>query len=168
MENEINNIESLAIAERSPDLIANFVEGFAAGWFMAVKESFKMELNIEYTERKKDKISYFEWTQGPYFKFSEGQVIYDSKSAYTCWENALKNVNLACQIISAKQNIPFKYKNEETGKTEFRVIEGYVQFQLFRPDDARNKLVPYAEHTLSQNDFVEFLKTGEIKGEVCL
>jgi hypothetical protein len=93
-------------------------------------------------------------------------VFYDVKEGYTCWQNALKNVNHACQITAARPNTPFKYENELTGKTEYRVLEGYVQFSLFRPDDARSKLSPYAEYTLSQNDFVTFLKTGEIRGEI--
>jgi len=151
--------------KRSTELIANFVEGYATDWCFAIKECFKMELNIEFTERKKDKVSYYEWTQGPYFCFSEGQVFYDVKEGYTCWQDALKKVNFACQIKVAKSNTPLKYDNGITGKTEFRVLEGYVQFSLYRPDEARTKLVPYAEHTLSQNDFVTFLKTGEIKGK---
>ena len=162
MDNEKINIESLVKAEKTTDLIAEFVEGFADGWYMAVKESFKMELNIEYTERKKDKVSYYEWTQGPYYKFSEGQIIYDSKIAYVCWDDALTYVNLACQIISSKSNIPIKYKNEETDKTEFKVIEGYVEFLLFKPDDERTKLVPFVCYNLSQNNFVNFLKTGQL------
>jgi hypothetical protein len=152
-------------AKRSTELIANFVEGYAANWNFAIKECFKMELNIEFTERKKDTVAYYEWTQGPYFCFSEGQVFYDGKEGYTCWQDALEKVNLACQIKAAKPNIPLKLDNELTGKTEFRVLEGYVQFSLYRLDEARTKLVPYVEYTISQNDFVTFLKTGEIRGE---
>lgn len=148
--------------ERSANLIANFVDGFADGWHMALKESFKTELDIKFTERKKDKLSYYEWTQGPYFRFSEGQIIYDVKDGYVCWQDALKKVNLACQIISSKDNIPIKVDNEVTGKPEFRVLAGYVQFVLFRPDEERTKLFPYVGYNLSQNDFVCFLKTGTL------
>src|SRR5690349_8992526 len=100
---------------RSTDLIANFTDGFADGWHMALKESFKMELDIKLTLRKKNKISYIEWTQGPYYCFSEGQLIYDTREAYTCWKDALKNVNVACQVFAAKPNIPIKIDNEITG-----------------------------------------------------
>jgi hypothetical protein len=149
-------------AKRSSELIADFVEGFADGWYMAIKENFKMELNIEFTERKKDKISYYEWTQGPYYCFTEGQLIYDSKDAYVCWQDALKKVNLACQIVAAKPNIPMKLDNEVTGKSIYRVLEGYVQFVLFKPDEERSKLVPYVCYNRSQCDFVNFLKTGKL------
>jgi hypothetical protein len=152
----------IALNKRSVDLQATFIDGFADGWYMALKDSFKMELDIELTERKKNKTSYYEWTQGPYFCFSEGQIIYDVKEGYSCWQDALQKVNLACQVIVAKPNLPLKSKNTDTDKTEFRIIEGYVQFLLFKPDDARTKLVPFVGYNLSQNNFVNFLKTGEL------
>ncbi|MFZ2949250.1 MAG: hypothetical protein WA003_07165 [Desulfuromonadaceae bacterium] len=148
--------------KRSTDLIATFIEGFADGWFMSLKESFKMELDIKITERKKDRISYYEWTQGPYFCFSEGQIIYDVKEGYMCWQEALKKVNLACQIVAAKDSIPIKVDNEITGKPEFRVLEGYVCFVLLKPNEGRTKLIPYVGYHFSQNDFVNFLKTGKL------
>jgi hypothetical protein len=159
MENKPLDMES---TKRSTMLQADFVDGFADGWYMAVKESFKMELDLKLTERKKNKIVYYEWTQGPYYCFSEGQLIYDVRDAYTCWQDALKKVNLACQIVAAKPNIPIKIENEVTGKAEFKVLEGYVLCVLSRPDDGRTKLVPYVGYKLSQNDFVNFLKTGKL------
>jgi len=159
MDNESQNIESL---KRSTVLKAYFPDGFAHGWYMAIKESFRMELDIKLSERKKNKISYYEWTQGPYFCFSEGQLIYDSREAYSCWNNALNKTNLACQVVAAKPNIPIKIDNAITGKPEYRVLDGYVQFLLFRPDNGRTKLVPYVGYQLSQNRFVNFLKTGKL------
>lgn len=149
-------------AKRSTDLNACFIDGFADNWYMALKESFKMELDIKLTERKKNKVAYHEWTQGPYYCFSEGQLIYDSRAAYTCWQDALAKVNLACQIVAAKPNIPIKTDNTVTGKPEFRVLEGYVQFILFKPDAERTKLVPYVGYELSQANFINFLKTGQL------
>jgi hypothetical protein len=162
MENRPIETSKSKRAKRSTELIADFTDGYAVGWYMAIKDSFKKELNIEFTERKKAKVSYYEWTQGPYYCFSEGQVFYDVKEGYTCWQFALKKVNIACQIIAAKSNTPLKYDNEISGKTEYMVIVGYVQFKLFKPDEERTKLDPYAEHILSQNDFVCFLKTGKL------
>ncbi|KAA0893556.1 hypothetical protein [Oryzomonas rubra] len=150
-------------AERSRNLIANFIEGFADGWYMALQDSFKVELDIKLTERKKDKISYYEWIQGPYYCFSEGQLIYDAREAYTHWQNGLKKINLACQIVAAKPNIPIKIVNEVTDKTEYRVLDGYVKFLLFKPDEGHTRLVPYVGYNFSQNDFVNFLKTGELE-----
>jgi len=151
-----------ASTKRSTELIASFIDGFADGWFMALKESFKMELDIKLTERKKNKVSYNEWTQGPYYCFSEGQLIYDTRGAYTCWQDALKSVNIACQIVAAQPNIPTKIDNKFTGKPEYRVLDGYVRFLLFRPDDGRTKFFPYVGYSFSQDDFVCFLKTGKL------
>lgn len=158
MKNEKREISS---TKRSTDLNANFKGGFADGWHMALKESFRMELDIKLTERKKNKISYYEWTQGPYYCFSEGQMIYDTREAYTSWRDALNKVGLACQIVAAKPNIPIKVDNEVTGRPEYRVVDGYVQFLLFKPDQGCAKLEPYVGYNLSQNEFVNFLKTGE-------
>lgn len=151
-----------ASTKRSADVNANFIDGFTDGWHMALKDSFKMELDIKLTERKKNKISYYEWTQGPYYCFSEGQLIYDVREAYTLWKDALDKVNLACQIVAAKPNIPVKADNDVTGKPEYKVLGGYVRFILLKPDEGRTKLVPYVGYNLSQNDFVDFLKTGKL------
>lgn len=157
-----NNLLEIASTKRSANLNANFIDGFAIGWYMALKDSFKMELDIKLTERKKNKMSYHEWTQGPYYCFSEGQLFYDTREAYTCWQDALKKVNLACQIVAAKPNISIKIDNEVTGKPEYKIIEGNVQFLLFKPDEGRTKLIPHVGFSFSQNDFVNFLKNGKL------
>lgn len=162
MGNELMGVVSTKRPKRSIDLVATFSEGFADGWFMALKESFKMELDIKFTERKKDRVSYYEWTQGPYFCFSEGQIVYDVKEGYTCWQEALEKVNLACQIVEAKKNIPIKIENEVTGKPEYGIMEGYVRFVLLKPDEGRKRLLPFVGYQLSQSNFVGFLKTGKL------
>jgi hypothetical protein len=130
---------------------------------MSLKDSFRLELDIKLTERKKNKISYFEWTQGPYYCFSEGQIIYDVKEGYAnCWNDSLKYVNLACQVVTGKPNIPIKIENAVTGKPEYRVLEGSVKIVIFRPNEERTKLVPFVGYHLSQNNFVRFLKTGKL------
>lgn len=154
------NIINTSQTKRSSKIIANFIDGFADGWYMALKDSFKMELDIKLTERKKNKISYYEWTQGPYYCFSEGQVIYDTRQTDTCWQEALKEIKIACQIVEAKPNIPIKIENKIKGKPEYRVLNGYVKFVLLKPDEQHTKLVPHACYNVSQNDFVNFLKTG--------
>ena len=159
MENK--NTET-ATTKRSADLNVGFIDGFTDGWHMALKESFRMELDIKLTERKKNRISYLEWTQGPYYCFSEGQLFYDAKDAYTCWQDALNKINLACQIVEAKPNIPVKIDNAISGKSEYRVFEGYVKFLLFKPNEERAQLISYVGYRLSQNDFLSFLKTGEL------
>jgi hypothetical protein len=156
-------MKTIVSSGRSSELIAKFDNGFAVGWYMAVRECFKEELDIKLTDRKKEKISYREWTQGPYFCFSEGQILYDSTQAYSNWQNALANINTACQIVEAKPNMPDKFVNEITGKNNFRISEGYVKFVLFKPNAERNKLARVAEYHMTQTQFVKFLQFGELE-----
>ncbi len=37
--------------KRSTELIANFINGYASGWYMAVRESFHPQLDIKHTAR---------------------------------------------------------------------------------------------------------------------
>jgi hypothetical protein len=144
--------------KRTPHLIADFENGFAKGWYMAVKESFKNELDIKYLSRKDS----FEWTQGPYYCFSQGQTFYDTKLAYSDWESAISNTTKACQILEAKPNLPIKLYNESINKYVIDVKEGYVRFVILKINEARSKLTEFACYEMSQNEFVTFLKTGEL------
>jgi hypothetical protein len=88
---------------------------------MAVKECYRNELDIKYTERKKNKQSFFEWNQGPYFSFDEGHTFYDTPNGYEKWEMALKVINIACKIDAATPTIYDKNKiTPEFSTDEFR------------------------------------------------
>jgi hypothetical protein len=136
---------------RHTNLIASFVKGYADGWFMAVKECYRSELDIKFTERKKNKQSYWEWTQGPYLSFAEGHLFYDTPKAYEKWEQALKAIKIACQVTSATPTILGKNKN---------LVDGTVTFTLYNPDKEHTSLIAVKEYELSQKEFVNFLKTG--------
>jgi hypothetical protein len=136
---------------RHTNLIANFVDGYVDGWFMAVKECYRNQLDIKLTERTKNKQSYLEWTQGPYFSFAEGHLFYDTPKAYKKWEQALKVIKEACKITSATPTILDRNKN---------LVEGTVTFTLYKPDKKSNSLIAVKEHKLSQKEFVNFLKIG--------
>jgi hypothetical protein len=139
--------------KRTTHLIADFVDGYAEGWFMAVKDCYRNQLDIKFTERKKNKKSSFEWTQGPYFSFAEGHLFYDTPKAYKKWEQALKVIKKACEITSATPTILDRNKN---------LVEGTVTFTLYKPDKKSNSLIAVKEYKLSQKEFVNFLKTGEL------
>jgi hypothetical protein len=138
---------------RHTNLIANFINGYADGWFMAVKECYRNELDIKLTERKKNKQSYFEWTQGPYLSFAEGHLFYDTPKSYRKWGQALKAIKIACQITSATPTI--------LGKNKI-LVEGTVTFTIYKPDKEFTSLIAGKEYKLSQREFVNFLKTGEL------
>lgn len=137
--------------KRHTNLIANFVDSYAEGWYMAVKECFRNELDIKFTERKKHKQSFFEWTQGPYFSFAEGHMFYDTPKAYKKWEKAIKAIKIACKIIAATPTVLDKNK---------KLIEGAVVFTIYKPDANLTHLKAVKDYKLSQTEFVNFLKTG--------
>jgi hypothetical protein len=142
--------------KRETNLIADFINGYANGWFMAVKECYRNELDIKYSERKKDKQSFFEWTQGPYLSFAEGHLFYDTPKAYEKgkkWGQAIKAIKIACKITSAKPTILDKNKN---------LVEGTVNFAIYKPDKECESLIAVRDYKVSQREFVDFLKTGQL------
>jgi hypothetical protein len=50
--------------KRDTVLIANFEDGFAKDWKMAVPEAFKESLDILFTDRKVKGVARKTWTQG--------------------------------------------------------------------------------------------------------
>ncbi len=141
----------MEIVKRHTNLVANFVDGYADGWYMAVKECYRNELDIKYTERKRNKQSFWEWTQGPYFSFAEGHLFYDTPKAYGKWEDAIKYIKIACQITSATPTILDRNKN---------FVEGIVNLTIYKPDEKLTSLKAVKNYKLSQTEFVNFLKTG--------
>ena len=139
--------------KRKTHLIADFVKGYAEGWFMAVKECYRNQLDIKFTERKKNKQSYLEWTQGPYFSFAEGHLFYDTPKAYRKWGQALKVIKKACKITSSTPTILDKNKN---------LVEGTVNFTMYKPDRKATSLIAIQDYKVSQREFVDFLKTGQL------
>lgn len=145
---------------RTDELLASFVDGYAEGWFMAVGEQFRNELDIKYTKRVVNKVDYYKWTQGPYFCFAEGQVFYDSPYGYGIWSEALKKIKMACKIVEAKPNT---LSADELIDSKRTINKGYVKFNLYEPNIERTFLTTIKECELSQDDFVFFLQTGKTK-----
>ena len=113
------------------------------------KNVIAIELDIKLTERKKNKQSYLEWTQGPYFSFAEGHLFYDTPKAYKKWEQALKVIKKACKITSATPTILDRNKN---------LVEGTVNFTIYKPDKKLHSLIAVKEYKVSQREFVELLE----------
>jgi hypothetical protein len=147
-------------SKRSHALIANFVDGFALGWTMAVPESFKEALDIKLTPRilagKKEMI----WTQGPIYNFHEGDTFYDTKLAYKKWREALKHFKLCVQVHSVSSS---GYVTDET-KTDGLVVKyGSLIFKVYRPDEEKTAVKECEVIECVQDDFVTFLQTGIIR-----
>lgn len=213
------------IIDRTDDLIATFVDGYAQGWSFAVGECFKDQLDIKLTPRmddmidehgekveveKKDRdgkiiynedgtpkmkakrISVMEWTQGQYFCFSEGHIIYDTPKAYLQWDKALEHIQIQCEVLrSVANNIDDKYANKwsklkkrkdgnwwaiirdsdpleytRIGESLKDYIHGSVTFKLSKPNKDKTNLEIIGQYHRSQFEFVDFLKTGKLDSDI--
>jgi hypothetical protein len=131
--------------KRSPDLIANFVDGYAKDWKFTVIEAFRESLDIKWTPKVADKAEIFTWTQGKQFNFKQGQVIYDTPLAYKLqWNEALKHINLYIQITESFES-------------------GLLKFKLYRPIKDKSNVEIIDRFCCTQDEFVAFLKTGFLK-----
>ena len=158
-------------SKRSTELIANFTEDYADGWHMAVKESFRQQLDIRYTTRvdtkptkegKPYKNQIRVWTQGPRIAFDKGHIFFDTPLGYEEWDRALKQINLICVIIEAKPNDVRKKKTNNI-KAQNELIHGFVEIELLTTNPERTKLISKGICKISQNEFVEFLISGNLK-----
>lgn len=163
--------------KRSLSLIADFVDGYADGWFFALGECFRDQLDIRLTERieavlidgqikyewveingktRKKKLTkrVLRWTQGNTYCFAQGHVLYDTKQAKKLvWHEAMKQISLGCQVTFATPDLT---------DGEGRFIHGSVHFDLLKPDEHKKTLMLAGQYHLSQHDFVNFLKTGNL------
>jgi hypothetical protein len=172
--------------ERSPILIAVFVNGLASGWKMAVAEAFKDALDIKLTQRivggKKQMI----WTQGRIFDFKQGDTIHDVHTPFSVWREAMEHLTLMVQVLEATPSV---YVNQETITIEGsitartqkseeqpkdKVLEGltidrqrfspgFVRFELYLPNDDRSALKKAGIYETTQENFIVFLQTGVVR-----
>jgi len=167
-----SKIEALAARNhRSTELVADFSGGFADGWYMAVKQCFRNQLDIKYTTRVEHitnasnmlmKSQVRIWTQGPRIAFETGHIFYDNPLAYGNWDHALRHIKLACFVVEATPNEIRKKKTDATKDEINELLNGQVVFDLFVPDQCKTKLKPRDRFTISQIKFVEFLMTGNL------
>jgi len=164
-------IEELANSnERSTKLIANFSGGYADGWYMAVRESFRLQLDIKYTTRIEkpindaggsEKRQVRLWTQGPRIAFDKGHIFYDTPLGCEKWDEVINHVKLACIVINGKPNDVKKEKSPNSKKKINKLIEGFVVVEFLIPNHDKTKLIKRNELKMSQNKFVELLMRGE-------
>lgn len=140
---------------RNTRLIADFSDGFAEGWAMAVPRGFREALDIQLTVRKVKEKNVKLWTQGRSFNFQHGDTLYDTPDAYLVWEKALKVLTLAVAVEEAR---PAEYSPSGSD-------DGYIRFRVYRPNKARTRIEPAEEIESTQTAFVEFLQTGAIQSE---
>ena len=160
-----------AANRRSTDLLARFSGGYALGWHMAVKACFRAQLDIRCTVRNLRNSTtvqseagklLWSWTQGPRIAFDRGHVFYDTPEGYQPWSQALKAIGLACIVKEAKPN-EVRKEPSKAGDSPGPLVDGFVVFDLFKTDPERVELLFERECRCSQNEFVEFLISGDYR-----
>ena len=144
-------------------LIADFSQGHAQGWRFPLGACFRDQLDIRYVDlvqqNDQDKTKQDvekRWTQGPFYNFAEGHMIYDVLGTYQqVWKEALQSINVALHVIRATPN--------GQGKPG-RIKSGLVDFALMAPNQERSCLCNVGIFSATQNEFVHFLKTGVLRG----
>ena len=129
-----NEIEQLTKSgKRSDKLIATFKEGYIDNWYMAVKDTFRAQLDIKFTSRvdtnsiTTEKTEVKLWTQGPRIGFDKGHILFNTQYGYQAWGEAIKFINLACVVKSGKPNDVKKIKSPNGKKTINKLIDGFVK-----------------------------------------
>lgn len=177
-----------AANERSLVPIANFPDGFASGWFMAVPKAFSEALDIRQDNRVYGGVRTPVLTQGRLFSFKAGDTLYDSRAAYTLpWKEALKQTRLCIRIESATsvsevQTMEYK-SNSAVGITKTaqgkapevlkgdkqvifrrkRLQHGRIVFKVLTPDSENISVAERRSFECDQEEFVVFLQTGMLR-----
>lgn len=84
-------------------------EGDIVGWAVGVPWAFRGALDIAFTERKVDGRTVAEWTRGvpPARAFGTGDIFYlPGEARRPVWENALKILRMAIQVVEATPDTP--------------------------------------------------------------
>ncbi|MCU7839743.1 MAG: hypothetical protein KZQ94_10255 [Candidatus Thiodiazotropha sp. (ex Troendleina suluensis)] len=173
--------------DRGYVLIANFVDGFALGWKMAVPEEFKDALDIKLTPRIFAKKKEMLWTQGSLYDFHEGDTIHDITQAYNEWGEALKHLKISVQVQFASSSGYVTYETIEVKNNELEIIHqkgkakpkeeviaglvikkqridhGLVRFKVYRPNKEKTAVEECETIECTQDDFVAFLQTGIVR-----
>lgn len=132
---------------RSKNLLRDPNTPSASDWFMYVPVAFNEALDIRFETSGPNE----GWTQSGCFSFKQSDTIYDSSSAYQCWSEALKAINLGVKVKMASP------AGTGEGNNRYR---GFVLFVVMMPDSERTMLVDKFEWQLTQDDFVRFLING--------
>ncbi len=173
--------------KRGYALLANFSGGFAVGWRMAVRETFREALDIKQIPRRVNGNTEMLWTQGNLYDFQVGDTFYDSQLACTDWTRGLKELKLSVQIQSAStsgcitceivETVAKKIqvlvkKGKSSPKKKFldriqikrqRLNHGLVRFLVYRPNADRSAVEMEEIIECTQDDFVAFLQTGLVR-----
>lgn len=127
------------------------IQEYTEGWHVCLPSCFNDSLDIKLISL----VSGPTWTQGGFFSFSEGDVLYDKKEGYLVWREALKCISFSIQITRATPVVSTPQDNT--------LSPGLVEFTIYKPNKDRTKIEPVEHKSMTQYDFVKFLICGEIR-----
>lgn len=157
----------LRAVPRREVLIAQFEDGFAAGWKFAVPESFKAMLDIKWTPTVVHGHQFHGWTQGHAFEFSRGTMIHSNRAGY--------GHGVTLQVFSTSPagfetknaligDFTGSYINQNVSITELEQHRLEVSRQMYDPGtvvfDIHGSGSSPERVTLSQVEFVALLQHG--------
>ena len=138
---------------RSTELLRDPESPGSAGWAMYLPPCFNDALDIRRTTRIEDKVPVERWTQGSTFGFRAGDILYDTPEAYQDWAAARPRLRACIQVRDATPVTPAQPGAPRN--------PGRVEFDLLRPGPNAPQPVPPLSLTLTQDEFVRGLITGE-------
>lgn len=140
---------------RSLKLIADFSDGFAAGWHFAVPDAYMECLDIRLTARvarvaqpdgSVRRVSMLVPTQGPNYTFTRGDTFYDARAAYSQpWAEALQSIQKSVRVLTDPD------------------VNGTLTIQIMRPNPERTTLIPGEIHDVESTAFVDYLRSGVLR-----
>jgi len=140
---------------------------------MAVPEAFKDALDIKLTPRVIEKSSGHVnhvnrdiWTQGRFFAFSDGDILYDTPAAYDkVWKDALQVISLALQVCKSRPaSLDENRIGDDLAPHSIRRFEpGYLKLRVLVPNKEETRLFQSDVIECTQFQFVEFLQNGRME-----
>ncbi len=136
---------------RGSEALLRPLTGECQGWAFHVPRCFNAALDISFNSKVNPPC----WEQGVSFNFTADDIIHDADIAgIILWSDCLKIINRVIQIERAS--------SAGIGEDGSR-YKGSVIFKLYATDEEREKMTPLGEFTTTQDDFIRFLISGELR-----
>lgn len=136
---------------RGKEVLLRPLTGECQGWAFHVPRCFNTALDITFNSRINPPC----WEQGVSFNFTAGDIIHDADTeGITLWSDCLKVINRQIQIKRAS--------SAGIGEDGIR-YKGSVTFKLYATDEERKGMAPMGEFTTTQDNFIRFLISGELR-----
>lgn len=124
----------------------------ATDWRFPLPKAFNKALDIRKTDRVIDGQKVKVWSQGSYFTFDVGDMLYSGGNADT-WSESFTKEAVCIQVVDSLYSMP-------ATDTDSR-YSGEVTLKIFRPHDMNGKSRYCGTAVISQDALIEYLITGQ-------